>query len=112
MPARQRMVMRAFLQRNSASADSYGHPLPGTWGALATVACWAWVVTETVRQQEEVSMAAARYRAILPLGTDVTESDRVEKIEDRATTEIYGAMVIDAVIRRRTHLELRMRAHA
>lgn len=57
-------------------------------------------------------MVTATYRAIVPLETDVTESDRVEKVEDRAASELYGEMYVDAVIRRKDHIELRLRGHA
>jgi hypothetical protein len=112
MPSRQRMTMRAFLQRNSASADSYGHERPGSWGALSTTPCWAWVDREETSHGPNASLAAARYKAIVPLGTDVTESDRVEKVEERNTDQVFGLMYIDAVITRRDHIELRMRGHA
>ena len=113
MPSRQRMVMRAFLQRNTqATADGLGHKRPKTWTALATVPCWSWVDREDTRHAAELTTAAGRFRAMVPLGTDVTTKDRIEKVEDRAAVELFGLSVIDAVIRRRDHIELRMRAHA
>tara|TARA_Y100000310_G_scaffold47500_3_gene44074 strand:- start:1045 stop:1392 length:348 start_codon:yes stop_codon:yes gene_type:complete len=114
MPARYRMIHRIFVQRNGASANAYGHTSPQSWAALATVAGYVWVTNETAQHIEEFSQSSARYRAIIPLGTDVTEKDRIEKVEDRADspTELFGTMNIDAVIRRKNHLELRMRGHA
>ena len=113
MPARQRMIHRIFLQRNGASANAYGHKSPPSWAALATVAGYVWVGNEDTRHGDELSQASARYRATVPLGTDVTEKDRIEKVENRADTptELFGTMVIDAVIRRKNHTELRMRSH-
>ena len=112
MPARQRMTMRVFLQRNSAATNAYGEPSPPVWGALSTAAGYVWVDREDTRHDPGHSVATAFYRGIVPLATDVTESDRVEKVEDRAATQLFGLMAIDAVIRRRDHMELRMRGAA
>lgn len=62
--------------------------------------------------RSSATVVTATYRAIVPLETDVTESDRVEKVEDRAASELYGEMYVDAVIRRKDHIELRLRGHA
>lgn len=114
MPAITRMIHRIYLLRNSASANAYGQKDPKSWAALATVKGYAWVVSEDTRHGPELSQASARYRAVVPLGTDVTEADRIQKIENRADTptELFGTMDIDAVVRRKNHLELRMRGHA
>lgn len=111
MGARSRMQHRLFLQRNSASADSYGHRGPPLWGVLSTTAGHVWVMQEDTHHDAKLSKASTRYRGIVPTGTDVTESDRVEKTEDRAGTQLFSLMDIDAVIRRKDHLELRMRGH-
>ena len=112
MSSRQRMTMRAYIQRSSASADSYGHTRPESFAALSTTPCWAWIVVENTNHGDAVSAIATRYRLIMPISTTVTENDRIEKVEDRAATELFGLMYIDAVIRRRDHLEIRCRAHA
>lgn len=114
MPARYRMIHRVFLQRNGASANAYGHKSPQGWATLATVSGYVWATAEDTRHGEELSQASARYRAIVPTGTDVTEKDRVLKVENRADspTELFGVMEIGGVIRRKNHLELRMRGHA
>ena len=114
MPARTRMIHRVFLERNNAAANTYGHESPPDWDTLETVAGYVWVVGENTQHREELSQASARYRATVPLGTDVTEEDRILKVENRADspTELFGTMYIDAVIRRKNHTELRMRGHA
>ena len=108
------MIHRLFLQRNAASANAYGHKSPQDWQSLSTVSGYVWVGSEDTRHGEELSQASARYRAVVPLGTDVTEKDRVLKVENRADspTELFGVMDIGAVIRRKNHTELRMRGHA
>lgn len=113
MPARTRMIHRLFLQRNNASADAYGHKKPQLWQTLATVDGYAWAISENTQHRNEGSRASARYRSIVPLGTDVTEEDRVLKVENRADspTELFGVMDIDSAIRRKNHTELNMRGH-
>jgi len=114
MPARQRMTMRLYIQRNNAMANAYGHKSPQTWEALSTTAGYVWIEKEDTRHGNEMSQVSARYRAIVPSGTDVTEADRIQKVENRADTpeELFGTMYIDAVIRRNNHLELRLRGHS
>lgn len=111
MSCRSRMTMRAFIQRNSSSVDSWGHKRPGNFEPLSTTACYAWEPSADIRHQAEVSMESSRFHAMVPLGTDVTRKDRVEKVEDRAATELFGVMYIDAILRRRDHLLLKMRDH-
>ncbi len=113
MPARTRMIHRIFLQRNAASANAYGHKSPQDWQSLATVSGYVWAISESTSNRNENSQASGRYQAIVPLGTDVTEKDQVEKVENRADspTELFGLMEIDGVIRRKNHIELRMRGH-
>lgn len=105
------MTMRLYLQRNSAAANAYGHPSPQSWGALSTTPGYVWVNQADTQHAPERSVAATRYTGIVPKGTDVTEDDRVQKVEDRAAAQLFGVMAIDAVVRRRDHLELRMRGH-
>ena len=105
------MTMRAYFQRNSASANAYGHKSPQSWGTLSITPCYAWIVTGDTRHGEVVSADATRYRAIIPSGTAVTSDDRVQKIDDRAGGNLFGVLYIDAVLRRHDHLELRMRDH-
>ena len=114
MPARQRMSHRLYLQRNSASADAYGHARPPVWGALSTEPGYVWAVSEDTIHDASINIVSGRYRAMVALGTDVTERDRVEKVENRADTptELFGVLTIDAVIRRRNHIELRLRSHS
>ena len=115
MPARQRMTHRVFIQQNEASDDVYGHPSVPSWGTAEEVAGYVWVDNEDTSHDDEMTMVAGRYRGILPKGTTVAENKyRVQKVEDRAdtSTELFGLMDITAVLRRRDHLELRLRGYA
>lgn len=103
--------MRGFIQRNTASDDVSGHPGPANFTALSTTPCWTWTVNGDTLHRAEVSQDSTGYRAIMPLGTDITSDDKLEKVEDRSGAELFGVMYIDAVLRRRDHLEIRMRDH-
>lgn len=100
------MTMRATIERNGAAANDYGSPGPASWATLATVACYAWHLSGTDRFGAPIAFVGKRSRAIVPLGTDVTEADRIATIKDRAGTEIFGAMDIETVEIRRRHIEL------
>jgi hypothetical protein len=47
---------------------------------------------------------------IIPMGTDVTEQDRVKLVTDRAGMQLFGIMGIDNVSNRQTHMEVTLRA--
>jgi len=112
MSARQRMTMRAHLERSAGVAvDSYGHTEPEVYAALSTTPCWCWVDREETVHDGASSHLVTRLKAIVPLGTDVNPSDKIDRVEDRRLSDdLFGACWIDAVIRRRDHLELTMTA--
>ena len=115
MPARQRMTHRVFIQANAATADAYGHPSVPSWGTANEVAGYVWVDTEDTGNDNEMTLVTGRYKGIVPIGTTVAENKyRVQKVENRADTptQLFGIMDIMAVIRRRDHLELRLRGYA
>jgi hypothetical protein len=47
---------------------------------------------------------------VIPLGTDVTEADRVKLVTDRNGLQLMGMMGIEFVSTRQTHMELSLRA--
>ena len=106
------MTMRVYLQRNSAAANDYGEKTPASWGTLSTASGYVWVDSEDTRHEPGSTVVSGYYRALLPVATDVTEKDRVLKVENRNASQLFGVMSIEAVIRRRDHLELRLRGAA
>lgn len=111
MSVRQRMIYRAYIQRNGASANTYGHASPGSWSALSTTACFFYIRRGDAQHEVEHSVAENRVRIQVPLGTDVTEDDRVQKVTDRQGVQVIGLHYIDVVLRRKGHIELRLRRH-
>ena len=111
MNCRAAMTMRAYAERNSATRDGYGQLDPKGWATLATIPCYAWVRSGDTTHKERMSLDETRFSAIIPKGTDLTSDDRILSIKDRAGTELFPTMYIDAVLQRGAHLELRMRDH-
>lgn len=112
MTARSQMKQRADLERAAAgNADAWGHAPVPAWEALAAdKPCLAWSTAkrEVVGTGTNAKTAVVEdIRLMVPLGTDVTEKDRVRKVKDRAgTTILDGPFGIASVQVRRTHLEL------
>lgn len=111
MGARSRMDMRLYAERNAATKDVLGHQGPPNWIGLGTFPARVWVVTGDTRHAEGLSVDASRYRAMVPLGTDITSVDRAVKVTNRRAVDLFGTLYIDAVLPRPDHLELRMRDH-
>ena len=106
--ARKMMTMRALVQRNATSTtDVYGHPDAPSFAALATVACRVWSKNrkETVDGSKHALIEDIRCQ--MPLGTDVTELDRISAVQDRLGAEIWaGPLRIDTIQHKHTHIEM------
>ncbi len=102
------MTHRCTIERRAAgAADAWGQ-VPSEWEThLTNVRCRTWADagreivegTTTVTVVEDV-------RVIVPLGTDVTEADRIASITYRGGTAQAGPLGIRAVLARPDHLEL------
>jgi len=113
MSARARMTQRVTIQRATSVTDDFNQPGVQTWSDLATVACWSWTTTEAELVGGGRTAVATQLWAIVPRGTAVTEQDRLRDVVDRRATVIHaGVLNIEAVINRRDHLQLALRAVA
>ena len=118
-PARGMMKYRVTFERNfsqlsarNTDVDGYGQKLED-WRELCTVSCHAWSgrsARKTVVAGDVMTVTLDMPGMIVPKGTDVTTIDRVQQVTDRAGVKVFGLMGIDAVIARRTHTELTLRA--
>lgn len=109
MGARQRMTMRAVLQRNRAQKNPYGHTGGPDWRTLeSAMPCLAW---ETTAQTStgNIVIEAGTPMMIFPLSVEATIDDRIESVSDRIGNQLFGTMVIDAVMRRKDHFEARLK---
>jgi hypothetical protein len=110
--ARSRMKYRVTIERDYATdVDGFGQK-HGDWRELCTVACHAWAGSSGGKHTsagEARTVTSDMPGMIVPKGTDVKTTDRVQQILDRAGNVILPAMGIDAVLPRITHLEFRLR---
>jgi hypothetical protein len=106
------MIHRTLVQRDTQTAtNAHNHKGTPTWSThIDALACFLYVPAVT-RGREDVAaertVAIRGYAMLVPLGTDVTERDRISGVEDRAGDVILsGVMNIRAVIRHHNHIEL------
>ena len=93
---------------NAGTSDAWGTPNPPDWQAhLSDQPCRTWatagreVVTDTT-----TIVVVEDVRLIVPLGTDVTEADRVASVTYRGGTIQDGPLGIRAVLVNADHIEL------
>ena len=103
------MTHRAATERNTpAGTDGFGGPGVASWVALvASQPCWVYAVSEDEIIDGDKSVVLGSHKILMPKGTDITESDRITTIVDRAGTTIIGnTMRINSVVQRHSHIEL------
>lgn len=115
MSARSQMIHRASIERDTqVGSDTWGNPDASTWTAhLSDVPCRVWYESEreviggTSTGKGDKTAVIENRKMIVPLGTDVTESDRITAVDDRKGVELFnGPARIESVGRRRNHLVL------
>ncbi len=107
MSVRSRMSMRMVIERSAKTGeDEDGHPIIA-WSPWATVPCYAWSQSRKELVDGNKTVVIEDLRALVPLATDLTESDRVARIEDRLERTLFaGSLRIEAVQRMPRHQEL------
>lgn len=100
--------MLAVVERNQTStSNAWKTPDAEVWAVLATVRCRVFTSSRKELVDEEKSVLVEELRAAVPLGTDVTEKDRVALVKNRAGVTLFaGPLGIDAVQKFESHLEL------
>lgn len=109
MTARSRMTQRTRVERLTPGAiDDSGNPSPGTWAEhIAALPCWLYGSAERESVTEEKTAVVTDLKALVPLGTDITEQDRLNQVVDRRGNVIEpGLLEIDTVLYQRSHLAL------
>jgi hypothetical protein len=104
------LTQRCTIERdaNAATAGAWGTPSAPDWQSHITdVPCRVWATTgsETVANGTTVT-PVEDVRVIVPLGTDVTDADRIASVTYRGGTAQDGPLGIRAMLARRDHLEL------
>lgn len=101
--------MRALVERYTDGAtDDSGNPAPGTWAThVAAMPCMLYSSAGREAVTEDRTVAVVDLKLLAPLTASVTTDDRVNGITDRLGAAIFtGIARIEAVLRKRTHLEL------
>ncbi len=103
------MTHRALVQRPTTTVDAYNNAQPPTWSTLhAELACYYWQPATGQGEQQGVrNVRLYGHQMLVPLGTDITESDRIVGVVDRrgyaVSADTFG---IVAIVRKADHVLL------
>jgi hypothetical protein len=115
MTTRNKMVHRCDIQRDSGllGTDEWGNPTTPTWATLfASVACYFWY--PLLHGSESIVDGARQVQLtlpmlVLPLGTPVTDDDRILSVTDRRGRVLQaGPLRITQLGAREDCLELKL----
>lgn len=112
---RARMIHRATVERDAATdTNAYGHAGPPDWQALDDpLVCFFYTSRGREAVTAERTAVVDELALLAPLGSDVSERDRINGIEDRAGNSVQsGVLNIRSVLRHHTHLELLLESAA
>jgi len=120
MQARQRMTMRATIERNTVPLeDNYGQPGPPDWVVQEEdVACYVWAGGTGIGGGRMTDKADNRTvvidgpSAIFPKGTDIKDDDRLSTVTDRRGVELFSELYVDGTMHRKDHLAVGLREYA
>lgn len=108
-PAVGLMPHRADVQRDNASTTTdWNTPVKPDWQThLLNVKCFLWSRNKREAIDEEKIAVIEDLRCMMPLGTDVTEKDRIANVKDRqGVTIVSGSFDVQGLMRKHDHLEL------
>jgi hypothetical protein len=103
--------MRCEIQRNQGGVDQYGQEVID-WQTIATdVPCTAYHDSGAESIRDIGIVSTDQVTVIVPLSTNVDEHDLIKGITDRQGNELFDLLVIEAVMKRRDHIQIRTRHH-
>ena len=105
------MTRRALVERNTvATTDGYGAKGKPTWTTLhESLPCWFYRQRRPGGEAVRLKGTVVRemLKLMVPLGTDITEADRINGITDRSGNVVeVGILNVTSVLDSHTHLEL------
>ncbi len=114
MSARMRMIMRAIVERNTATGkDDFGQPVKPDFTAHGTFPCWAWSSSDREVVDGAKSANVETFNAIFPKGADVAEGDVIVNITNRRGVILCpGRFQIETMQFKHDHLEADLEAVA
>jgi hypothetical protein len=108
------MIHVCTIERDAQAADDpWGNPDTPDWQVLyREVPCRAWMVAGKETATDDRTVVISDLRLIVPLGTDVTERDRIGDVYARGEAAFVGPFQIELVIRQPDHLELMLERYS
>jgi len=111
------MTMRATVYRNISEADAYARAGVPVWQPKeSAMPCRFWHTTGSSLETKHAGATTVRTDEVIgmcPIGSDIKEGDKIGSVKDRSSTEQFGVLYVDAVLRRaNNHLSIRTRDHA
>lgn len=101
------LTHRCTIERNESVGDAYGNPGSPSWADhLVDMPCRAWDRAARGAVDATTVAVVEDRRMIVPLGTDVLETDRVGDITYRGAVILKGPMLINALLTYPDRLEL------
>ena len=93
--------MRAVVSRSAAPAqDDWGRPGVPTFAAIGTIPCFVSSKLRREVQTDGKTAVVEDLRAIVPVGADVAEGDRLA-VTDRLGASLFeGPLAVDTIVRR------------
>jgi hypothetical protein len=108
--SRLSLTHRCVIERaaNAASLDEWGTPDPADWQPhLSDQPCRAWASAGREAVTDTTTIVVVEdLRLIVPLGTDVTEQDRIASVTSRGDTIQAGPLSIRGLLEHKDHIEL------
>lgn len=95
------------VERDESEPAGWGDASVPDWQPhLTSLRCRYWATFGREQMDAESQVVIEDMRLIVPLGTDVTEKDRLGDITYQGTTIVTGPVGIRAVLAHKDHLEL------
>jgi len=108
--SRVSLIHRCSILRNEGELDSWGGKSASWADHLTDVPCRAWAAAgQMITAQTVEILSMMDVKVILPLGTDVVESDFVGDVTWRGDTMFDGPMEIQAILRFKDRIELALK---
>jgi hypothetical protein len=101
------LTHRCSIERNEEVDDQYGNPGAAAWvDHLTDLPCRAWDRAARGAVDATTIAVVEDRRMMVPLGTDVLDSDRVGDVTYRGDLILKGPMLINALLTYPDRLEL------
>jgi len=105
--SRVSLIHRCSIQRNEGELNSWGGKTASWADHLTNVPCRAWQAAGQMIVAQTVEILSVEdILIVLPLGTDIVESDFIGDITYRGETIFDGPLEIQAIIRYPDRLEI------